>query len=363
MSGADPTGPRVLLAPDKFKGSLPAHEVARALAEGVRRVRPDAVLDSLPVADGGDGTLDAAVASGFERVEVVVDGPTGEPVATSYARRGSTAVVEMADACGLVRLPGGVLAPMTASSRGLGHVVAAALDAGCRDLVVGIGGSASTDGGVGMLTALGASVDGDRLDLTGLHPALAEARVVAACDVDNPLTGRDGAAAVYGPQKGADPAQVATLDERLARWADLVAAATGADRRDEPGAGAAGGVGFGLVAVLGAELRPGIALMLDLLGFADRVAGSRLVVTGEGSLDEQSLRGKAPVGVSSAAARAGAPVVAVCGRNLLTGHQLAAAGIVAAYALTDVEPDVSVCLAEPARLLADLGERIAREHL
>jgi len=363
MSGPGTAGPRVLLAPDKFKGSLPAREVAQALAEGVRRVRPDAVVDSLPVADGGDGTLDAAVASGFERVEVVVDGPTGEPVATAYARRGTTAVVEMADACGLVRLPGGVLAPMTASSRGLGQVVAAALDAGCRDLVVGIGGSASTDGGVGMLTALGAAVDDDRLDLTGLHPGLADARVVAACDVDNPLTGPDGAAAVYGPQKGADPEQVALLDDRLAGWADLVAAATGADRRDEPGAGAAGGVGFGLVAVLGAELRPGIALMLDLLGFADRVAGSRLVVTGEGSLDEQSLRGKAPVGVSAAAARAGVPVVAVCGRNLLSERQLAAAGITAAYALTDLEPDVSVCLREPARLLADLGEWIAREHL
>jgi len=363
MSGSGTAVPRVLVAPDKFKGSLAAPRVAQALAEGVRRVRPDALVDCLPVADGGDGTLDAVVASGFERVEVVADGPTGEPVATAYARRDATAVVEMADACGLVRLPGGAPAPMDASSRGLGQVMAAALDAGCRDLVVGIGGSASTDGGVGMLVALGALVDDGHLDLAGMHPGLAEARVVVACDVDNPLTGPDGAAAVYGPQKGASREQVAVLDERLTRWADLVAAATGADRRDEPGAGAAGGVGFGLVAVLGAELRPGIALVLDLVGFAGRVAGSRLVVTGEGSLDEQSLRGKAPVGVSAAAGAVGAPVVAVCGRNLLTDRQLAEAGIVRAYALTDLEPDVSVCLREPARLLADLGERIAREHL
>ncbi len=354
---------RVLLAPDKFKGTLAADDVARAVADGVRRVLPDAVIDCLPVADGGDGTVDAAVASGFERVEVVVHGPTGEPVRTAYARRGATAVVEMADACGLARLPDDELAPMTASSHGLGQVVAAALDAGCRDLVIGIGGSASTDGGAGMLTALGGRADDGRLDLAGLHPGLAGARLVVACDVDNPLTGPQGAAAVYGPQKGADPGQVAQLEERLTGWADLVVAETGTDRRDEPGTGAAGGVGFALVAVLDAELRPGIALMLDLLGFADRVAGSRLVVTGEGSLDEQSLRGKAPVGVSEAAGLAGAPVVAVCGRNLLTRRQLTDAGIVAAYALGDLEPDLEVCLREPARLLADLGEQIARDHL
>ena len=207
---------RVLVAPDKFKGSLSAHGVAQALADGVRRVRPDAVVDCLPVADGGDGTLDAAVASGFERVGVEVSGPTGEPVSTAYARRGATAVLEMADACGLVRLPGGVLAPMTASSSGLGEVMAAALDAGCRDLVVGIGGSASTDGGIGMLAALGAHLrpDASGLELDGLHPALAETRIVVACDVDNPLTGPDGAAAVYGPQKGASPDHVAAPRRR-----------------------------------------------------------------------------------------------------------------------------------------------------
>lgn len=355
--------PRVLLAPDKFKGSLSAQGVAQALADGVRRERPDAAVECLPVADGGDGTLDAAVASGFERVAVEVSGPTGRSVSTAYARRGTTAVVEMADACGLVRLPAGAPAPMTASSQGLGEVLAAALDDGCRDLVVGIGGSASTDGGTGMLRALGARTEPSHLDLSDLHPALAEARVVVACDVDNPLTGPDGAAAVYGPQKGASPDQVDLLDANLRHWADLVAAATGEDLRDRPGAGAAGGVGFGLVAVLGAELRPGIDLMLDLLGFAERVVGSDLVITGEGSLDEQSLRGKAPVGVATAAGRVGAPVVAVCGRNQLTDTQLSGAGIARAYALTDLAPDLETCLREPARLLADLGEQVARTHL
>lgn len=368
------SGPRVLLAPDKFKGTLSAAEVARALALGIRRVRPDAVVDCLPVADGGDGTLDAAVASGFERVPVQVAGPTGEAVATAYARRGTTAVVEMADACGLVRLPAGP-APMVASSRGLGELVAAALDAGCREVVVGIGGSASTDGGAGLLRALGALPrpavgDGgaclagiESLDLARLHPALADARIVAACDVDNPLTGPEGAAAVYAPQKGATDAEVVELEAGLRHWADVVARATGADVRHRPGTGAAGGVGFALVAVLGAELRPGIDLMLDLLGFEARLPGADLVVTGEGSLDDQSLRGKAPVGVATAAGRAGVPVVAVSGRCLLSDADLARAGIRRAHALLDVEPDVETCLREPARLLALLGERIARDHL
>lgn len=364
----------MLLAPDKFKGTLTAEEVARALAAGVGRVRPDAVVDCLPVADGGDGTLEAAVASGFDRVPVTATGPTGDPVPTAYARRGTTAVVEMADACGLGRLPGGP-APMTAGSRGLGDVIAAALDAGCRELVVGIGGSASTDGGAGLLAALGARsrpavgdggaglADIESLDLTGLHPALADARIVVACDVDNPLTGPEGAAAVYAPQKGATSVEVGTLDANLAHWADVVTRATGTDLRGRPGTGAAGGVGFALVAVLGAELRPGIDLMLDLLGFDSRLPGTDLVVTGEGSLDHQSLRGKAPIGVATVAARAGVPVVAVSGRRLLSDADLTAAGIGRAYALLDVEPDVETCLREPARLLIQLGEQIADEHL
>jgi glycerate kinase len=366
---------RVLVAPDKFKGTLTAYDVAQAVARGLRRARPGVDVECLPVADGGDGTLDAAVSAGFERVPVTVSGPTGEPVDTAYARRGPTAVVEMADACGLERLPGGVRAPMTASSRGLGEVMAAALDAGCRELVVGIGGSASTDGGAGLLAALGAGTtpavpdggasltDVEVLSLDGLHPGLAAARIVVACDVDNPLTGAEGAAAVYGPQKGATPDEVVSLDAGLGHWADVLAAATGADRRDAPGAGAAGGVGFALVAALGAELRPGIGLMLDLLGFADRVVGADLVVTGEGALDAQSLRGKAPVGVAAAARAADVPVVAVCGSRQLDDAALTGGGIAAAYALLDVEADLDTCLREPARLLADLGERIAQRHL
>jgi glycerate kinase len=371
--------PRVLVAPDKFKGSLDAADVAATVARGIRRVHEQASVRCLPVADGGDGTLAAALAAGFERVPVEVAGPTGRPHLTAFARSGGTAVVEMADACGLALLPSDDLAPLTASSRGLGDAVAAALDAGCREIVVGIGGSASTDGGSGMLAALGARAlgpdgapvaDGGAaladvtvLDLSGLHLALGEARVVVACDVDNPLLGPRGAAAVYGPQKGAGPAVVTRLEDALARWADVVGATTGRDLRSAAGAGAAGGVGFAALAVLGAELKPGIDLVLDLVGFDEAVASCDLVVTGEGALDEQSLNGKAPIGVATRARAAGAEVVAVCGQRSLDDAALNGAGIAAAYALTEVEPDVATCIREPAPILERLGEQIARRHL
>lgn len=370
--------PRVLVASDKFKGSLTAAEVAAAVGVGVRRAVPDAVVDAAPVADGGDGTLAAAEAAGFTLVPVTVTGPTGDPVRTAYARRGDLAVVELADAAGLVRLPGDP-DPLRASSRGAGEALAAAIDAGCREVVLGIGGSASTDGGAGLLRGLGArllTADGDevadgggslaevaRLDLGDLRRRIDGVVVTVACDVDNPLTGPRGAAAVYGPQKGATPDDVRRLDAALGHWADLLAAATGADVRDHPGAGAAGGVGLAALAVLGAELRSGIELVLDLVGFHDLLAGADLVVTGEGALDEQTLHGKAPAGVAAAAGRAGVPVVAVCGVNRLDPARMRAAGIEAAYALADIEPDLQRCLTDGIPLLERLGERIAAEHL
>ncbi|MGY1681045.1 glycerate kinase [Geodermatophilus sp. SYSU D01176] len=372
--------PSVLVAPDKFKGSLTATEVAAAVARGLTAGRPGVEVSCLPVADGGDGTLAAALAAGYERVPVTATGPTGEPVETAYARLGDVAVVEMADVSGLARLPGGRKQPRTATSRGTGEVVAAALAAGARQVVLGIGGSATTDGGAGLLQALGAAlVDADgapvgpggaglerlaRVDVSGVAAALGGAEVVVACDVDNPLTGPSGAAAVYGPQKGAGPDDVAYLDGCLARLADAVADATGRDLRDEPGAGAAGGVGFAALAVLGAQLRPGIDLLLDLLGFERLVAGADLVVVGEGSLDEQSLRGKAPVGVARRARAAGVgSVVAVCGRRDLDDAALREAGIDAAYALTDLEPDPERCMVDAGPLLERLAGRIAADRL
>jgi glycerate 2-kinase len=371
--------PTVLIASDKFKGSLTAAQVADAVAEGVRRSRPDARVESVPVADGGDGTIAAALAAGFEHVPVVGSGPTGEPVHTGYARRTDLAVVEMADVSGLTRLPGGVLAPLNASSRGVGEVMAAAIAAGCRTVVLGIGGSASTDGGAGLLAGLGAllldsdgapSADGGagltriaNVELAGLRERMTGVRVILASDVDNPLTGPKGAAAVYGPQKGATPEQVRELDDALTHFADVVAATTGADFRGHPGAGAAGGTGFVALAFLDAELRPGVDLVLELVGFSDRLAEADLVVTGEGALDEQTLHGKAPAGVAAAAVAAGIPVVAVCGRNQLDTESLRSAGIIAAYALTDLEPDVQKCIADPAPLLVRLGERMATDLL
>jgi glycerate kinase len=370
----------VLVAPDKFKGSLRAVEVAAHVTAGLRSVLPDLEVHQLPVADGGDGTVDAVVAAGFTRVPVRASGPTGVPVRASYARRGELAVIEMATVCGLLRLPAGRPDALHASSYGLGEVVRAAAYAGCRRVVLGIGGSASTDGGAGFLQALGSRLldDQDRslparglpldgtsysLDLAGLDPELRGLEITVASDVDNPLFGTRGAAVVYAPQKGAAPQDVSRLDAALRRWADAVTAVTGTDRSAEPGAGAAGGVGFAALAVLGAALRPGIQIVLDLVGFAEHLPHCRLVITGEGALDEQTLAGKAPAGVSAAARSAGVPVVAVAGRSTLTAGDLAGADLDAAYALTDLEPDPARCVAHAGPLLEQLAAQIARERL
>ncbi len=364
----------VLVAPDKFKGSLTAAEVASAVAAGLADVRPDVPVRALPVADGGDGTVDAAVTAGFRRVRVPVRGPTGQVVTACYAVREDTAVVELAEASGLHRLPGAPQ-PLTATSAGTGDLIAAAVRAGCRRVVLGVGGSACTDGGAGMLTVLGARLLDDtgaelppggaalsrlaHLDLSRLDPALSEVDIELASDVDNPLFGLNGAAFVYGPQKGATPDDVELLDEALRRWASVV----GPEYAERPGAGAAGGVGFAAIAVLGARMRPGIALLMELLGFDDALAGASLVITGEGSLDRQTLSGKAPAGVARAAADKGIPCVAVSGRSLLAPAELGKAGISAAYALTDLEPDPARCMADAALLLRRLAHRVAIDHL
>ncbi|MFE2993400.1 glycerate kinase [Nocardia sp. NPDC059246] len=367
----NPPPRRVLLAPDKFKGSLSATQVADALAVGITRAAPGAAVRRTPVADGGDGTVEAFVAAGWERVEVESYGPTLAPVTTSYAVRGRVAVVELAAVSGLAELPGGQPDPLHASTYGVGDVIGDALDRGARDIVLGLGGSASTDGGAGLLQALGLRIldaDGNelpcggaalaravRVDRDDLHPGLADATVTLASDVDNPLLGADGAAAIYAPQKGADPGQVATLEAALKNWAAVL----GPEWADKPGAGAAGGTGFGALAALGARMRSGIELVLDLIDFRARLADADLVVTGEGSLDTQSLSGKAPIGVCRAALAAGVPVVAVAGRVLLAPEQVREAGFATAYALSALEPDPARSMANAAALLERIGERIA----
>ncbi|MEU4981194.1 glycerate kinase [Streptomyces sp. NPDC021969] len=374
---------RVLVAADKFKGSLTAVEVAERVTAGLRRVVPDVVVEALPVADGGDGTVAAAVAAGFERREVRVAGPLGDEVTAAYALREDTAVVEMAEASGLQRLPEGVLAPLTSSTYGSGELLRAALDAGARTIVFGVGGSATTDGGAGMLAALGArflGADGEPVapgggglaglasaDLSGLDPRLSDVELVLASDVDNPLTGPKGAPAVYGPQKGASPDDVTALDAALAHFAKVLEQTEGVGARAaeyaaSPGAGAAGGIGFGAM-LLGARFRPGIEVMLDVLGFAPALERADLVITGEGSLDEQTLHGKAPAGVAAAARAAGKEVVAVCGRLALPAETLGRAGIRRAYPLTDVEPDVAKCIADAGPILERVAESIARDFV
>lgn len=383
--------PTVVVASDAFRGSLSSLEVAAAVRLGVLDVAPRSRVVVVPVADGGEGTVAAALAAGWSPAVVPVHGPTGAPVTATLAVRpapggespaGSAVLVEMADACGPARLPGGVPAPLTASSRGLGDAILGALDLGAAEVVVAVGGSASTDGGAGMLAVLGARLldargvdlpDGgaalarlDRLDLSGLDPRLRSTRVVLAADVDSPLLGPTGAAAVFGPQKGATPADVEQLEAALAHWADVVASTP---VTTEPGAGAAGGVGFALLAVLGAERRSGVEVVLDLVGLDAALTGANpddrvdLLITGEGSLDAQTLTGKAVTGVVRRAAAHGIPVVAVCGRLALDDLSLATMGVRAAYPLSDLEPDPRRSVTDAAELLRRVGRRVAQEWL
>jgi glycerate kinase len=373
------SAPTVLLAPDKFKGCLTAVEVAESLATGLLRVRPDLEVLRLPIADGGDGTVAAALSAGWTAVEVPAEGPTGELRTAPYARSGDRAVVELAAVVGLDLLPGRRPDPLGASTYGLGQVVQHALAHGVREVVLGLGGSASTDGGAGLVQALGgrlldaggrevarggAALAGvARLDLDALERRLRGVTVLVASDVTHPLLGPDGAAAVFGPQKGAGVDELRQLEQALTRWAELVAATTGTDHAADPGAGAAGGTGFVALALLGGQMRSGIELVLDLVGFDAHVRGATLVVTGEGSLDEQSLAGKAPVGVLLRSRAVGVPVVAVAGRSLLPEDQARAVGFAGVLPLSAWEPDVRRSLAHAGPLLEQVGAHLATEWL
>ena len=375
---------QVVLAPDKFKGSLTAPEVAAALAAGFARANPDVPVRRLPVADGGDGTVAAFVAAGWEPVWVDAVGPTDMPGTATYAIQDETAVIELAEVVGYSKLPGAEPDPMYASTYGLGLVIRDALDRGFRTIVLGLGGSASSDGGAGMLQALGLRIldrNGNELprgaaplvqartiDYGGLHPAVAATTFVLAGDVDSPLLGPHGAVAVFAPQKGAGPEQCVELEAALSNWSKVVAGSADRSRQPQdfalvPGAGAAGGTGFGAMAILGAQSRPGIEVILELIDFTGRVQPGDLVVTGEGALDDQTLRGKAPAGVAAAARVAGAEVVAVAGSCTLSEAQLVAAGFTRCYALTDLEPDRTRSIAGAAALLEELGARIASDFL
>jgi glycerate 2-kinase len=317
----------------------------------------------------------AALSVGFLAVNTVAEGPVGQPVETTFGLSDGAAVIELADVAGLRRLRASGPEPLRASTYGVGQVIAAAMDSGAATIVLGIGGSASTDGGAGMVQALGVRLTDGRghdlgrgggalaklaaIDPAGLDGRIAASRLLVACDVENPLLGPSGAAAVFAPQKGASPRDVAVLERALARWAALTQSVTGRDLVGEPGAGAAGGTGFAALAYLGARLVPGADLVLDMIGFERALAGAGLVVTGEGSLDRQTLGGKAPVGVARAAGKHGIPVIVVAGRIELSPAELTDAGFAAAYSLAEMAHDQAVSIAQVAELLAAVGRQVA----
>lgn len=327
---------RVLIAPDKFRGTLSARQAAEAVGRGWCRTRPGDEVDLLPLADGGEGTLQVLVDSEDEVTRVRVHGPLGDPLDAEIAVTGDVGIIETrahpASTCSrsIDLLSEHRRDPTRTSSRGTGELMAAALDAGARRLLVGIGGSATNDGGVGMATALGARfadardrplregprvlVDLVSIDLSGMDPRLAAVGVTGMADVDNPLTGPNGASVVFGPQKGASPDDVVLLERSLDHLAAVVHRDLGVDLRAEPGAGAGGGLGFGLMTFCGARLRRGIEVVMEKTGFKDRLNGAALVITGEGSFDEQSLRGKVVAGVLREARLADRPTVILAGR-------------------------------------------------
>jgi glycerate kinase len=357
----------VLFAPDSFKGSLTSVQVTRALADGWSAGRPGDTIEHAPLGDGGEGSIHAiAFAGGWEWVQAAVAGPLGTEVNAGWLRSddGRRAFVELAEASGLSRVQPGTHDPIRASTRGTGQLLEKALDAGIRRIILGIGGSATTDGGAGILAALGARDDGRDVDLDGLDPRLAEVDLEIACDVSNPLLGPLGAAATYGPQKGATPDQVRELDAWLAAWADRLERATGLRERETPGAGAAGGTGFGLLAITdrfrSLRLRPGIELVMEAAGFDEKLAGADVVVTGEGRIDAQTAFGKTALGVAKRALAAGVPCVAVGGGVEPAG--IAALADVGAISVPVTERPQSVdeAIAAGTAPVERCGERIAR---
>lgn len=375
---------RIVVAPQALKGSLDAQAVARAIAAGVTVVLPDADLVSIPVADGGEGTTRVLVEeTGGSLHYVSVTGPLGDPIEAAFGilgrtqtGRGRVAVIEMASASGLPLLPPSRRDPRHASTRGTGELMRAALDASCDELIIGIGGSATNDGGAGMAQALGARfldagghelapggaalADLDRIDTSGLDPRLRHVRVRVACDVRNPLTGPEGASAIYGPQKGATADMVTELDAALARFAAVVQRDLGVDVATIPGGGAAGGLGAGLVAFADAELLSGARLVLDVLDFAQRIAGAHLLFTAEGCLDAQTEYGKITSAVADMAHAAGARVVALAGQLAIDDAGLQRLGIDAALAIADGPLALDESMARAAELLAAASARALR---
>ncbi len=320
---------KIVVAIDSFKGSLTSLAAGKAVAEGAHRADPAFEIEISPLADGGEGTVEAIIATGGSTRTVTVKGPLGTPVSATYGIKGDTAVIEMAAAAGLTLVPAEQRNPLYTTTYGVGELILDAIAQGCRKFIVGIGGSATNDGGVGMLQALGAQfldVEGTpvshgaaglarlaKIDTTSMHASLADCTFYVACDVKNPLCGENGCSAVYGPQKGATRETVREMDSYMAHYAPLTKAVNPAADESYPGAGAAGGMGFAFLSYLPATLTPGAALVTRETGLENAIKTADLVVTGEGRLDGQSAMGKAPVAVAALAKKYGKPVIAFAG--------------------------------------------------
>ncbi|CAI1012239.1 glycerate kinase [Serratia liquefaciens] len=369
---------KVVIAPDSFKESLSALEVAEAIERGFRQIFPQVQYVKLPMADGGEGTVDSMVAAtGGEIVRVAVTGPLGQPVQAFYGLlgEGETAVIEMAAASGLHLAPKAQRDPRMTTSYGTGELIQAALDRGVKTIILGIGGSATNDGGAGMMQALGARLLDDNrqalppggaalaqlayIDLSRMDPRLQQVSITAACDVDNPLCGANGASAVFGPQKGATPEMVTQLDAALCHYGTLLEQATGREVINAPGAGAAGGMGAALLGMLNARLRPGIEIVIETLQLEEALRDADLVITGEGRLDSQSIHGKTPIGVARVAKRFGLPVIGIAGslsKDYQVVHQH---GIDAAFSVLDRVVSLEEALAEAADNLEVTARNVA----
>ncbi|QSE89809.1 glycerate kinase [Rhodococcus pseudokoreensis] len=370
---------RILIAPDKFKGTLTAVDAASAIASGICAVMPDAVVQELPIADGGEGTVDVVDAAGGLRHSCSVKGPVGGVFRADWASIGGWAVVELAAACGLQLLEPSIETARLANTEGAGEMILDALDQGFRRIALGLGGSASTDGGTGLLHALGARFLGPdgreitpnganlrsitEVDLAGLDTRLGEAEIVACCDVEAPLLGLTGAAAVYGPQKGADFATVAELDAGLANLATALRDRTGRDAASIAWGGAAGGVAGGLYAALGSRFESGFDRVADLLDLDRRLDHTDLVVVGEGRLDHQSITGKAPIALARRARARSIPVLAVVGELTVDEHSLAANGISVAASTLAEAGSAAAAVTEPALWVTRAAQTAIRHHL
>lgn len=373
---------KICIAPAPFKESLGAADAAEAIAEGCRRGCPGCECVLVPMADGGEGTVDAMVhATGGRLASARVTGPMGEPVDAAFGilGGGDAAVIEMAAASGLPLVPPEKRNPLLATTFGTGELIRAALDAGARRIIVGIGGSATVDGGAGMAQALGIGLldasgrpiprGGGGLaqlaavDLSGRDARIVGVTIEVACDVDSPLTGPQGAAAVYGPQKGATPEMVEQLDRNLAHLAAVIRRDVRLDIEHLPGAGAAGGLGAGLVAFLGARLRPGARIVMESVGLEGKMAGCDLALTGEGRIDGQTLRGKAPAAVAAVARKLTVPVVALAGSIGVDRAPLRQAGFGAVFSIADGPLSLADAMRDSRRLIAGAAEEAVRLFL